>query len=374
MIKKMFVWALMILGVALGAEIIFLLFNHFGITEIFGYTVSGSNLIIFLLVGGAIGGIIFYLISSWLINIGKESTTKVEKMLQRVPTIEIIVGSLGLITGLIIAYLISSGPIKLIPVAWLGTLLSIMIYMLLGYLGTSISVKKREDIFGIFTLLKKPAQKDKDKATLRTEGIVQPKILDTSVIIDGRIADICQTGFVEGPLIIPAFVLEELRHIADSSDALKRNRGRRGLDILNRIQKELAIDVEIIEKDFEELSEVDTKLLKLAQYMNGKVITNDYNLNKVAEFQRVPVLNINELANAVKPVVLPGEEMVVQVIRDGKEFGQGVAYLDDGTMIVVDGGKRFIGETIEVVVTSVLQTAAGRMIFVKPKSAIDKVS
>lgn len=374
MIKKIFVWALMILGVALGAEIAFILFSYFNVTEFFGYAVSGSNLIVLILAGGAIGGIIFYLISSWLINLGKESTTKVEKMLQRVPTSEIIVGAFGLITGLVIAYLISSGPIKLIPIAWLGTLLSIIIYLLLGYLGTSISVKKREDLFGIFSLIKKPGQKEKEKPAAKSESNVQPKILDTSVIIDGRIADICKTGFIEGPLIIPAFVLEELRHIADSSDALKRNRGRRGLDILNRIQKELDINVEIIEKDFEELSEVDTKLLKLAQHMNGKVITNDYNLNKVAEFQRVPVLNINELANAVKPVVLPGEEMVVQVIKDGKEFGQGVAYLDDGTMIVVDGGKRYIGETIEVVVTSVLQTAAGRMIFVKPKSAVDKVS
>ncbi|MHB1393588.1 MAG: PIN domain-containing protein [Clostridia bacterium] len=374
MIRKIFVWVLMILGVVLGSEIAYLLTKYFGVTQIFGYDVSGSNSYVLFLFGGAIGGIIFYLISSWLINLGKESTTKVERMLQRVPTSEILVGAVGLITGLIIAYLISSGPIKLIPFAWLGTLLSIMIYLLLGYLGVSIASKKREDLLGLLLPWKKSGQKDKDKLSAKTESVVQPKILDTSVIIDGRIADICKTGFVEGPLIIPAFVLEELRHIADSSDALKRNRGRRGLDILNKIQKELDINVEIVEKDFEELSEVDTKLLKLAQFMSGKVITNDYNLNKVAEFQRVPVLNINELANAVKPVVLPGEEMVVQVIKDGKEFGQGVAYLDDGTMIVVDGGKRFIGETIEVVVTSVLQTAAGRMIFVKPKSAVDKVS
>ncbi|MGE5629790.1 MAG: PIN/TRAM domain-containing protein [Caulobacteraceae bacterium] len=374
MIRKFFVWVLMILGVASGSEITYLLINYLHVTEIFGYSVSGTNLIVYLLLGGAIGGIIFYLISSWLINIGKESTFKVERMLQRIPASEIIVGAMGLIIGLIIAYLISSGPIKLIPFAWLGTLLSIIIYILLGYLGISISVKKREDLFGALSPWRRTMQKDKDRTIAKVENSVQPKILDTSVIIDGRIADICKTGFIEGPLIIPSFVLEELRHIADSSDALKRNRGRRGLDILNKIQKELEINVEIIEKDFDELSEVDTKLLKLAQFMNGKVITNDYNLNKVAEFQRVPVLNINELANAVKPVVLPGEEMVVQVIKDGKEFGQGVAYLDDGTMIVVDGGKRYIGETIEVVVTSVLQTAAGRMIFVKPKSAIDKVS
>jgi uncharacterized protein YacL len=163
-------------------------------------------------------------------------------------------------------------------------------------------------------------------------------------------------------------VLEELRHIADSSDNLKRNRGRRGLDILNKIQKELSIEVEIYEGDFEDITEVDSKLVKLAQILDGCIITNDFNLNKVAEFQKVQVLNINELANAVKPVVIPGEEMIVQVIKDGKETGQGVAYLDDGTMIVVDGGKRHIGETIGVMVTSVLQTAAGRMIFAKPKS------
>lgn len=372
--RKVIVWVLMLLGVALGSEAAYLLTNHFGMTQVFGFDVTGSNSIVLVLFGGVIGGIIFYLISSWLINFGKESTTRVEKMLQRIPTGEMLVGAVGLIIGLVIAYLISSGPIKLIPFAWLGTLLSILIYLLMGYLGVSLANKKGEDILGLLSPWKKLIQKDRDKTVIKSDNVVQPKILDTSVIIDGRIADICKTGFVEGPLIIPAFVLEELRHIADSSDALKRNRGRRGLDILNRIQKELEINVEIIEKDFEELSEVDTKLLKLAQFMNGKVITNDYNLNKVAEFQRVPVLNINELANAVKPVVLPGEEMVVQVIKDGKEFGQGVAYLDDGTMIVVDGGKRYIGETIEVVVTSVLQTAAGRMIFVKPKSAADKVS
>ncbi len=167
-----------------------------------------------------------------------------------------------------------------------------------------------------------------------------PKILDTSVIIDGRIADICRTGFIEGPLVIPEFVLEELQHIADSSDALKRNRGRRGLDILNKIQKELDIEVIIDDKKFEEEKEVDTKLLKLTQLLKGKIITNDYNLNKVAEVQGIDVLNINELANAVKPIVLPGEEMVVQVIKDGKESGQGLAYLDDGTMIVVESGKK----------------------------------
>ena len=173
--------------------------------------------------------------------------------------------------------------------------------------------------------------------------------------------------FLEGTIVIPQFVLGELQHIADSSDALKRNRGRRGLDILNRIQKELEIKVEIFEGDFEDIPEVDSKLVKLAQKMNGIVVTNDFNLNKVCDFQQVPVLNINDLANAVKPVVLPGEELVVQVIKDGKEQKQGIAYLDDGTMIVVEDGQDYIGKTIEVIITSVLQTSAGRMIFAKPK-------
>ena len=187
------------------------------------------------------------------------------------------------------------------------------------------------------------------------------------MIIDGRILDILNTGFIEGKIIIPDFVLEELRHIADSADSLKRNRGRRGLDILNEIQKQVAVKVEIVEFHTKENLEVDSKLLKMAQKMDAFVVTNDYNLNKVAEFQGVRVLNINELSNAVKPVVLPGEDMQVTVIKAGKEVGQGVAYLNDGTMIVVEGGSKFIGESIHVVVTSVLQPAAGCMMFGKKK-------
>ncbi|MBQ2880478.1 MAG: TRAM domain-containing protein [Anaerotignum sp.] len=193
----------------------------------------------------------------------------------------------------------------------------------------------------------------------------RPKILDTSVIIDGRIMDLLQTGFIEGKIIIPDFVLEELRHIADSADSLKRQRGRRGLDILNEIQKQLTIPVEIHGFKADKPMDVDSMLLKMAEKMDAFVMTNDFNLNKVAEFQGVRVLNINELANAIKPVVLPGEEMQVTIIKAGKEQGQGVAYLNDGTMIVVDGGSRHIGETKTVIVTSVLQTAAGRMIFTK---------
>ncbi len=191
----------------------------------------------------------------------------------------------------------------------------------------------------------------------------QYKILDTSVIIDGRIADICETGFVEGTLVVPQFVLRELQQVADSSDSLKRNRGRRGLDILQKIQKMGGVHVQIVETDFPEVREVDLKLIELARRMNGKIVTNDFNLNKVAQLRGVQVLNINELANSLKPVVLPGEVMRVFIIKEGKEAGQGVAYLDDGTMVVVDQARRAMGKTIEVSVTSVLQTTAGKMIF-----------
>jgi uncharacterized protein YacL len=198
----------------------------------------------------------------------------------------------------------------------------------------------------------------------------QYKVLDTSVIIDGRIADICETGFLDGTLVVPQFVLRELQQVADSSDSLKRNRGRRGLDILQRVQKMAHVHVQIVETDFPEVREVDLKLIELAKRLSGKIVTNDFNLNKVAQLRGVAVLNINELANALKPVVLPGELLRVFVLKEGKESGQGVAYLDDGTMVVVDQGKRAIGRTIEVTVTSVLQTTAGKMIFCRWPEAL----
>lgn len=285
----------------------------------------------------------------------------VVRSVQKLPANEVIFGTLGAILGLIISALFVN-LLARIPV--IGIILAVVVAVLMASLGAKILIKRKEEIMLLFSNIKKTsnAKEKKSKGSKAT-----PKVLDTSVIIDGRIFDICQTGFIEGTLVIPNFVLAELRHIADSSDNLKRNRGRRGLDILNKIQKELKVDVEISEKDFPEIAEVDSKLLKLAQVLNGKVITNDYNLNKVAEFQGVPVLNINELANAVKPVVLPGEEMNIQIVKDGKEANQGIAYFDDGTMIVVEGGKRHIGEFADVIVTSVLQTAAGRMIFAKRK-------
>ncbi|MGA2285202.1 MAG: PIN domain-containing protein [Dehalococcoidia bacterium] len=192
-------------------------------------------------------------------------------------------------------------------------------------------------------------------------------LVDTSAIIDGRIADVSEAGFIQGSLVLPRFVLDELRHIADSPDALRRNRGRRGLDVLNRLQKESPVPIEITDKDFEDLAEVDSKLVRMASILGCPIITNDFNLNRVAEIEGVSVLNVNQLANAVKSVVLPGEEMIVRVIQEGKEVGQGVGFLDDGTMVVVEGGRRRLNEEIEITVTRVLQTVAGRMIFAQPK-------
>ncbi|SDL27140.1 PIN/TRAM domain-containing protein [Natronincola ferrireducens] len=336
-------------------------------------TVTKDNFLTYgigIIISSFIGGGILFLLSPWLINKARDMANWIESELANVPITNIALGSIGLIIGLIIAYLISQLTNN-IPIPFVGTIVSTVVYIFMAYLGVNIATKKIEELPNLQAVFKKNTSKEKgDKKDIKE----CPKILDTSVIIDGRIADICRTGFVEGPLVIPEFVLEELRHIADSSITIKRNRGRRGLDILNKIQKELDIEVRIDSKTFDDVPEVDTKLLKLAQFLQGKVVTNDYNLNKVAEFQGVPVLNINELANAVKPVVLPGEEMLVQVIKDGKESGQGLAYLDDGTMIVVESGKKYIGQNIDVMVTSVLQTAAGRMIFAKPKSMVDKTA
>ncbi len=314
-------------------------------------------------VSAIFGALIFYFITFWAVDYFTDFMKWVEESLVKAPITDIIFGSVGLVFGLVIAFLVGFA-INSIQVPIINTIAPILLTLLFGYLGFQVGFKKRDELSHLFSKgKKKGGDEDPDKKGLRKTL----KILDTSVIIDGRIADICQTGFLEGTIVIPQFVLEELQHIADSSDVLKRNRGRRGLDILNRIQKELAIKVEIYEGDFEEIQEVDSKLVKLAKITSGIVVTNDFNLNKVCELQNVGVLNINDLANAVKPVVLPGEEMNVQVIKDGKEHNQGVAYLDDGTMIVVEDGRDYIGKRIDVLVTSVLQTSAGRMIFAKPK-------
>ena len=290
--------------------------------------------------------------------------------LSAIPAKDIFCAVLGLVSGLVIGALLGTafGRINLI-----GPYISLILIIFFGWLGLLIGYRRREDILSLLKHFRSSEKGDKSERNEKNDrknmfsARSTPKILDTSVIIDGRIADIYKTGFVEGDLIIPDFVLEELRHIADSSDSLKRNRGRRGLDILNKLRDEFENSVRISEKQYPDIAEVDSKLLKMAQDLHGVVLTNDFNLNKVAQFQGVKVLNINELSNAVKPVVLPGEEMVVLLLKDGKELGQGVAYLDDGTMIVVENGRRYLNKTIVVVVTSVLQTAAGRMIFARPK-------
>jgi uncharacterized protein YacL len=316
---------------------------------------SGQEMVFLLLGAGAL-----FLLTGVVYDYCKLGFHKSEVSLANIPSSDLTAGLAGLVVGLSIAALLFP---SLNKIAGQLPFLPVLVTAILGIVGFRIGYGKKEE-WAAFIAKSRSGSKANGNAGKDFE---EHKILDTSVIIDGRIADICKTGFIEGTLVIPEFVLEELQHIADSSDLLKRNRGRRGLDILNKIQKELDVKVLIYEGDFEEISEVDSKLVKLAKVLQGKVITNDFNLNKVCELQGVSVLNINDLANAVKPVVLPGEEILVQVIKDGKEHGQGVAYLDDGTMIVVEGGRDFIGTMIEVMVTSVLQTSAGRMIFAKPK-------
>lgn len=330
-----------------------------------------ASIVILTTVISVIFGIIFYLLSPFIIKSITNFISSIESAIQRIPTSDILLGILGLIVGLIIANLLVSSISKFLvtsPVlSLIGTIISITVNIVFGVLGINIAVKKKDELAKASGIFKKFTFSKEKKPKIKPQVGATSKVLDTSVIIDGRIFDILKTGFLEGTIIIPTFVLEELRHIADSSDSLKRTRGRRGLDLLNQIQKELPIPIEISEKDFPSVNEVDMKLLKLAEEVKGKVITNDFNLNKVAEFQGVPVLNINELSNAIKPVVIPGEEMHLTVVKDGKENNQGVAYLDDGTMIVIEGGKRYLGEEVDVIVTSVLQTAAGRMIFAKIK-------
>ncbi|HAS74941.1 MAG TPA: PIN domain nuclease [Clostridiales bacterium UBA8960] len=348
-------------GIALGIHLVDLLVenNIFGLDRMVYMVISPAIL-------GVVLALVAYVASQLIIRLGKKLAQITQAELEKIPQQDFLFGLIGLIFGLIIAFLIS-GLYDIIPIPMVASALKILTFIFFGYLGINLAQKNIKDQPKISDWAKRLTS-SKSSKSIHVASQAKPKILDTSVIIDGRIADICKTGFIEGEIIIPEFVLGELRHIADSSDALKRNRGRRGLDILKIIQKDLPIVVRIVDYDFEDVAEVDVKLIKLAQKMNGCIVTNDYNLNKVASLQDILILNINELANAVKPVVLPGEEMQVQIIKEGKESNQGVSYLDDGTMIVVEDGRKFINENIQVIVTSVLQTAAGRMIFAKSKN------
>lgn len=284
----------------------------------------------------------------------------IRKRMAQVSAQTMVAGLAGLIAGLLIAALVSA-PISALPAPF-GRWLPFIGALFMGYLGATIFIMRENDINN---LLRSRFQLNPDgSGPAPQEG--RSILMDTSVIIDGRIADIARTGFVQGPMLVPAFVLIELQHIADSADPLRRKRGRRGLEILNRLQKDNTIPLQITDLDVEGVREVDDKLVILGKQLKSPILTNDYNLNRVAELQGVTVLNINELANAVKAIYLPGESMDVQVIQEGKEVGQGVAYLDDGTMVVIEDGKENINTTIPVTVTKVLQTAAGRMIFAKP--------
>ncbi len=369
MISKIARWIITVLGGITGLITFYYGRSYFD--ESFEGIRSG---IIGGLIAFTLSALIIYALAPKLIQLGRKLVRKIEGEFSKIPTLDMILGSVGILAGLLVTYFISRLLLN-IPLPMVGEGLTVLAAIFFAYLGARLATQRGPDLLSFRRMESEPIPTEEEVKELQelkqaTRPTI-PKILDTSVIIDGRIYDIAKTKFLEGPIVVPEFVLKELRHVADAGDPLKRNRGRRGLDVLNAMQKEADIEIEILnhdfEKDYEENLEVDVKLLKLAKQLNGRVLTNDYNLNKVAEFQGVSVLNINELANAVKPVVIPGEEMTVEVIADGKEANQGLAYLDDGTMIVVENGKAFKGKGIEVSVTSVLQTAAGKMIFAKPR-------
>ena len=308
------------------------------------------NILIYV-VAAIISGIIFIILSKRITENFSAFMARVEDWTGKQSARKVISGLVGLAIGLFIAYLICTLLDK-IETPLINITLSVLAYAVCGYLCMRIFQKNIMRMW-----------KGKETAP---SGI--PKVVDTSAIIDGRIFDLLRTGIVEGRVIIPEFVLDELRHIADSADALKRAKGRKGLDALQAIRAEKCGEaIEILNINYEEIAEVDAKLLRLAEELKGKVITNDFNLNKVAGVKGVPVINVNEISNAVKSVLTAGEELVIEILKEGKEYSQGIGYLDDGTMIVVENGRKHIGQQLAIVVTSVLQTSAGRMIFAKPK-------
>lgn len=356
-----------IAGVSLGLSILPLAWRAIGVAQNQWLNNNITNSII--------GGLIFYLFSLLVADYVLRIIRRTEEKLSEFSLPYILFGATGVIIGLLIGVIVSI-PFFNWNVPFVNSVVPVVLMSVLGYLGFRMGTTRIDEWRKIF--ITKPKKTEDTDAQLldrkSNEHFRKYKILDTSVIIDGRIYDIAKTGFIEGVILIPNFVLYELQYIADSGDSLKRVRGRRGLDILNALQEEDGIEVEMYEGDFDDIAEVDSKLLKLAKLLDGVVVTNDFNLNKVASFQNVPILNINALANAVKPVVIPGETMQVLVVKAGTERQQGVAYLDDGTMVVVEDGQHFMNERIQVVVTSALQTAAGRMIFAKPDHATRGIS
>ncbi len=316
---------------------------------------TGANLTSFInlgiMVAASIGfGAVMLFIGGKAVSYAAQAIDKIEKVLQTLTLYELLISVAGLISGLIVANLLS---IALIRIQIIGIPLTILVNVLFGGCGVYLALSKRHETLA------------DDKK--RRGG--HSKVLDTSVIIDGRILDICRTGFLEGELVIPDFILEELRHLADSHDDLIRAKGRRGLDVLNSLKQDSVVPVKIVKSKQEESVEVDERLMRFAKEEKSCIVTNDYNLNKVASIAGIHILNINDLSNALKPLAVSGEEMTVKIIREGKESGQGVGYLDDGTMVVVEGAQKFKGTEVDVVVTSVLQTSAGRMVFARYKSS-----
>jgi uncharacterized protein YacL len=312
-----------------------------------------------------LGGLAAYLV-------GSAAFTRIVAIAENVKNLRVnekVALFVGLLCGLILTLLFGQ-LLTNIPNHLIGWLLTVFLGVTLIYISIAVTFSMKDSFARVG---RGPGDGVYEPSAAGTVTSSQIKILDTNVIIDGRVSDVCRTGFIEGTIYVPGFVLDELQHIADSSDSLKRARGRRGLDILNQMRSELSLLVRSLDAKAEAAphEEVDSKLVKLAKKLGGAIVTNDFNLNKVAELQGVPVLNINELANALKPVVLPGEEMSVAVIKEGKEMSQGIGYLDDGTMIVIEGARRRIGETLDVVVSSVLQTVAGKMIFAQIKAGHD---
>jgi uncharacterized protein YacL len=366
-----------------------------GIALLVGLNIDPNHVHLDIVGGVAIGvGVLAFLLTPFIVL---PPYRRIRDMIHHAEVSDLIAGAIGLIVGLCIAALANIF-LSQIHFFQLGQWLPIVVALLFAYIGIAVAVLRKDDFGRLFASMfvgaraqrKARDERENDERDERDEqqpATTSPRLrdrfavrgkaarnsdkilVDTSAIIDGRIADIADTGFVAGTLVVPRFVLEELQHIADSADSMRRTRGRRGLEILQRLQKDSPVQVEISDADAENTPEVDAKLVKLARQWHCPIITNDFNLNRVAELQGVKVLNINELAHAVKPILLPGEEMTIKIMQEGKEIGQGVGYLDDGTMIVVEGGKSYLGSTIDVTVTRVLQTVAGRMIFAHPKQA-----
>jgi len=297
-----------------------------------------------------------------------------EDRVKRTPLRIVIGGAIGLIIGLVVANLLTYPVMLNFKSRYIELAAYLITNIIIGYIGLSIGMKKGDEFDSEwFAKLFAGHQKDGEPKQAKPQ-VLQPLVVDTSVIIDGRIAEVCETGFLEGTLVVPQFVLQELQYIADAGDPIKRARGKRGLDVLKQIQTNRKTTVEITDRDFPEIREVDSKLVALAKELSGRIITNDANLHKVAELHGVRVLNLNKLATAMKPVVLPGEVLNILVLKEGKEHGQGVGYLEDGTMVVIDNGREFVGKAIDVNITSVLQTTGGRMIFSKAKEDLKRAA